>query len=108
MKNIQLKIKPTSSYLLFYKILYRKKCWFSFLIPWKTLLKNSITIDYYKEHPTCKPNIKQPVSFEKFDDAVEYAKKLKENPQLIDEHNKKELALYNEFKQYNRNKTITL
>lgn len=42
--------------------------------------------------------LNQPVLIERFEDAVAYAEKLKANPSLIEEHNKRELDRYNQAK----------
>ena len=57
----------------------------------------------------------QPVFFETFDLAIEYAKKLKENPSLLEEHYKREQEKYDkaikrleDLKNVNKNKTLII
>lgn len=77
MREIEVKVEPHGSSMNYYCIYYRYKKRFNFLNCWKRLVEvwdgASLTYD-------------QPVMFEDFDYTVRYAKKLKENPELIKEH----------------------
>lgn len=87
--EIELKVELLHSTMKLYCIYYRKKKKFNLFNYWKRLVRvwDSVYLDF-----------DQPVLFEDFDKAVEYAKKLKSNPKLIEEHYKKERIKYNEAK----------
>ena len=103
--EIEVKVEPHGSSMKYYCILYRPKKRFNFFNWWRTLVSvwdgASLSFD-------------QPVMFSNFDDAVEYAKKLKDNPELIEQHYDRERKRYAEArdrrnKYYNnRNKSIKL
>jgi hypothetical protein len=103
--ELEIKIEPHSSSMHFYCIYYRYKRKFNLFNSWKQLVEvwDGVNLSYDK-----------PVMFNNFDDAVEYGKKLKDNPNLIGEHYAKENKKYQDSKQrrcdyYNsRNKSIII
>ncbi len=84
--NIEVKVSPNSSSLAYYKIQWRKKKLFS---SWKTLVKvwDGAFLNY-----------DQPVLFSDFEEAVRFAKGLKNNPELIKQHYDKQDKIYQEAK----------
>jgi len=104
-KEIEVRVEPNSSSLRFYKIHYRPKKRFNLFNTWRTLVEvwdgANLSFD-------------QPVLFDKFETAVEFAKKLKEDPTLIDQHYERENARYEKSQERRRkeregrNKSITL
>lgn len=106
MRNeLEIKIEPYSSSMKYYCIYYRFKKKFNLFNIWKQLVEvwDGVYLNY-----------NQPILISDFNDAVEYGKKLKNNPNLIKEHYDKENKKYQDAKKrrndyYNsRNKTIIL
>lgn len=104
-KEIEVKVEPHSSSLNYYCIYYRKKRKINIFNFWNRMVEvyDGASLSY-----------RQPVMFQNFYFAVEYAKKLKENPHLIEEHYKKEDEKYEkclkerEYRYNKRNKSIIL
>jgi hypothetical protein len=102
-KEVQIRVEPFSS--RYYQISYREKkkfnlfnCWHCYCYTWSWGFKGSTANPY------------QPHLFEKYEDALNEAKRLKSNPGLIDKNNEKRWKKYNELTQdkEERNRTITL
>ena len=85
MKELEIKVVPHSDSMKFYCFYYRFKKKFNLFNSFKQLVEvyDGANLSY-----------DQPVMYSNFEDAVEYAKKLKENPALIDEHYKKQDEIY--------------
>lgn len=90
-KEIEVKVSPNSSSLAYYKIEWRyKRKRFNFLNPWKTIVE--VWDGAYL-------NYDQPVLFQSFEGAVEYANKIKKDPSLIDKHYEEQDKIYNDAKE---------
>jgi hypothetical protein len=109
-KEVEVLVEPHGQSMSYYAIKYREKRRFNWFNPWITYcytwsigLEGSDSFDPYQPH-----------LFSKYDDALEEAKKLKSNPELIDENNEKRWKRYNELcdelKKYkeDRNKSAKL
>lgn len=83
-KKIKVKVELHSSTSDFYCIYYKEDKWWK---EWRQLV--GVWDGLYLEYD-------QTVLFSNFDEAVEYAKKLKENPELIDKHYEKQDKIYEE------------
>lgn len=103
--EVEIKIEPHSSSMSYYCIYYRFKKKFNLFNTWRQLVEvwDGASLSY-----------DQPVLFSNFNDAVEFGKKLKNNPNLIKEHYDREDKRYIDAKKrrndyYNsRNKTTVL
>ena len=91
MKKVDVKVELHGSNSEYYCIFYRPKRKINLFNFWIRLEE---TLDDYRIQISTitrfGANRNQPVLFENFDLAVERAKELKANPELIDEHNRKE------------------
>lgn len=104
-KEIEVKVEPHTSQCNYYCIYYRTKRKINIFNFWNLLVEvwNGAYLSY-----------NHPVLIRCFDDAVKYAKQLKENPELINKHYKEQDELYDKLKKeredkYNeRNKTLIL
>ena len=83
--KIEVRVSPHTDAGNFYVIEYREVYTWPFVKPWIRMMK--CWDGYYL-------NMDMPVLISNFDSAVEYAKKLKENPMLIEEHNVTQQAKY--------------
>lgn len=106
-KEVEIKVEPFGESMSYYCIHYREKKRFNWFNSWITYCYTwSMGIESFDPH--------QPHLFSKYDDALEEAKKLKSNPELIDENNEKRWKRYNELcdelKKYkeDRNKSAKL
>ena len=103
-KEVQVRVEPFSSD--HYCIYYREKKWFNLFNFWE---KYCYTFSIGLKSPSFDPN--QPHLFGEFESALATAKRLKGNPELIDENNemrwKKYNGLLNQDKK-DRNRSITL
>jgi hypothetical protein len=98
-KEVQVRVEPFSSRN--YCIYYREKKWFNLFNFWERYC--------YTWSFSFNPN--QPYLFDTFDKALEEAKRLKSNPELIDKNNEKRWKKYNELLNQDReerNRSITL
>lgn len=90
MRAIEIRVEPNGSSMKYYCIYYRDKKRFNFFNYWKQLVEvwdgAELTYD-------------QPILIADFNQAVSYAKRLKANPKLIDEHYEKEDKKYNQIKE---------
>lgn len=104
-EKIEVKVEPHSSSLRFYVIRYRPLKRFNLFNFWRTLVEvwDGASLNY-----------SQPVMFEKFEHAVEYAKRIKDDPSLIDKHYEEQDKIYEKARErrikYNqeRNKSAKL
>ena len=88
-KEVEVRVIPHGSSLSYYCIEYRVKKRFNWFNPWERYYYTwSISVDSFD------PN--QPHLYEKYEYALERAKKLKNNPELIDENNQKRWNEYND------------
>lgn len=81
-KELKVKVELHSSSGAYYGIYYKRPGWFK---SWYTLVEvwDGASLSY-----------DQPVLFSEFEAAVEFAKKLKENPELIDKHYERQDEIY--------------
>lgn len=106
-KEIQVKVEPFSHD--HYCIFYREKKKFNLFNFWK---QYCYTWSFGFRGTSFDPN--QPHLFDKFEDALSVANRLKNNPELIDVNNKKRWEKYDNLRQdlieYRKehNRTITL
>lgn len=84
--QIEVRVSPHSESLKYYQIHWRKKKRFNLFNYWKGI---------YCFIYLSSPELDQPLLFSNFNKAVEYAMKIKENPDLIFKHNAEELEKYN-------------
>ena len=94
-KEIQVRVETFS--WDYYYISYREKRKFNLFNFWETYC---YTFSIGLKSPSIDPN--QPYLFEKFEDALKEAQRLKDNPTLIDENNKKRWKRYNELLNHTR------
>ena len=106
-KEVEVRVRPHGQRLLYYCIEYREKKWFNWFNFWERYSYTwHSSIDIFDPH--------QPYLYEKYEYALERAKMLKANPELIDENNEKRWNEYNEccdrLRKYReeRNKSTTL
>lgn len=103
-KEVQIRVEPFSS-RKYYCIYYREKKWFNLFNSWERYC-------YTWSSPFGSSfNPYQPHLFNTFDKALEEAKRLKSNPELIDKNNEKRWKKYNELLNQDReerNRSITL
>lgn len=103
-KEVQVRVEPFSS-RKYYCIYYREKKWFNLFNSWERYC-------YTWSSPFGSSfNPYQPHLFNTFDKALEEAKRLKSNPELIDKNNEKRWKKYNELLNQDReerNRSITL
>lgn len=103
--EVEIKIEPHSSSMSYYCIFYRFKKKFNLFNTWKRLDEVWDGGCLNNDHP---------VLISDFDDAVKFGERLKNNPNLIKEHNDIEDKKYRDAKKrrddyYNsRNKTTVL
>lgn len=103
--EIEVRVEPHSSSMKYYQILWRKKKKFNLFNFWEVLVEvwDGACLNY-----------SQPVMFGNLEDGIEYAKKLKSNPNLIEEHYKKQDKIYSDAKERrekeyeSRNKTFKI
>jgi hypothetical protein len=103
-KEVQVRVEPFSSRN--YCIYYREKKWFNLFNFWE---RYCYTWSFSFKGSSFDPN--QPYLFDTFDKALEEAKRLKSNPELIDKNNEKRWKKYNELLNQDRgerNRSITL
>lgn len=103
-KEVQVRVEPFSSRN--YCIYYREKKWFNLFNSWE---RYCYTWSSSFKGSFFDPN--QPYLFKKFEDALEEAKRLKSNSELIDKNNEKRWKKYNELvnqTREERNRSITL
>jgi hypothetical protein len=106
-KDVEVRVIPHGQSLRYYCIEYREKKSFNWFNSWERYCYTwHLSIDSFDPH--------QPYLYEKYEYALEMAKMLKTNPELIDENNEKRWKEYNErcdrLREYReeRNKSITL
>lgn len=95
--EIEVKVEPHSSSLAYYVIMYRPVKRFNLFNFWRTLVE---------VWDGASLNFSQPVMFQNFDHAVEYAKRIKTNPELISEHYKEQNEIYKKAVERRRNHNI--
>ncbi len=103
-KEIEVKVEPSIS-RNYYKIYFRQKKRFNLFNFWKPMV---IVWD------GASLNYDQPIMYRDFDQAVKFAKELKANPELIQEHYEQQDKIYAEsikkrkekYNSRNRNMTI--
>ena len=92
-KEVEIRVEPFGESLTHYCIYYREKkkfnlfnTWKRYCYTWSIGMRGTESFDPY-----------QPYLFEKYESALEEAKRLKNNPELIDENNEKRWKRYNEI-----------
>lgn len=90
MEGIEVKVEPHSQSMNYYSISFRKKRRINLFNSWRRLeyVWDGVELSY-----------DQPMLFDKFEDAENYAKKLKANPKLIEEHYKNQDEIYQRAKE---------
>lgn len=104
-KEIEVRITPHGTSMRYYQIHWRVKKKFNLFNFWKQIVTvwNGAELSY-----------DQPLLYSHFNDAVAYAKKIKENPALITEHYKEQDKIYKKAKEdrdkyhNTRNKSLTV
>ena len=89
-KEVEVLVEPHGQSMSYYCIKYREKKRFNWFNPWITYCYTwSISRDSFDPH--------QPHLFPKYESALEESKRLKSNPELIDENNEKRWREYNKL-----------
>jgi hypothetical protein len=88
-KEVEIIVEPFSERKTHYVIYYREKKKFNLFNRWKRYDYTwTLSVEFFDQH--------QPHLFEKFEHAVESAKRLKKNPKLIDENEERRIKKYKE------------
>lgn len=89
-KEVEVLVEPHGQSMSYYCIKYREKKRFNWFNPWITYCYTwSISRDSFDPH--------QPHLFPEYESALEEAKRLRSNPELIDKNNEKRWREYNDL-----------